>query len=317
MSLAGSFRWLREQPWIWAFLGALAVWLVTMAVVEGRGAGATLSAALSFSVFFVIVGIGQMFVIASGPGNVDLSIPATMVLAGSVAMKVMGGDDGRILIGLAAALATGFGVGVFNVGLIRLLRIPPIIATLSASFVVQSTAIAYGRGLRVRPPASFEAFASAQIGGVPVMAVVIILFAAAMAVVLNRTVYGRSVLAIGQNPRAAWLSGVSVGRIRFLTYTLCATLSALAGTLLAGFSGGASLNMGEEYLLASIAVVVLGGTSVAGGKANVPGIWGAAMFLYLLVTMLNALGVGTGLRLVLTGVIIIAVITVAGGSKER
>ena len=75
--------------------------------------------------------------------------------------------------------------------------------------------------------------------------------------------------------------------------------------------------MGEEYLLASIAVVVIGGTSVAGGRANVPGIWGAALFLYLLVTMLNTFGASAGLRLIMTGVIIIAVITVAGSGEQK
>ena len=74
--------------------------------------------------------------------------------------------------------------------------------------------------------------------------------------------------------------------------------------------------MGEEFLLASIAVVVIGGTSVAGGRANVPGVWGAALFMYLLVTMLNTFGASAGIRLILTGVIIIAVIVAAGGERE-
>jgi len=104
--------------------------------------------------------------------------------------------------------------------------------------------------------------------------------------------------------------------MRFATYTLCAVFAGLAGALLAGFSGGASLNMGEEYLLSSIAVVVIGGTSIAGGRSNVPGIWGAALFLYLMVTMLNAMGAGPGLRSLMTGLIIVAVITLAGGESE-
>ncbi|HRY27028.1 MAG TPA: ABC transporter permease, partial [Geminicoccaceae bacterium] len=91
--------------------------------------------------------------------------------------------------------------------------------------------------------------------------------------------------------------------------------ASLCGYLLSAFSGGASLNMGEEYLLASIAVVVIGGTSVAGGFANLPGLWGAALFLFLIVTMLNTYGLGAGIRYVLTGLIIIAVITAAGGRK--
>ena len=89
--------------------------------------------------------------------------------------------------------------------------------------------------------------------------------------------------------------------MRFATYVMCATFAGLCGYLFSAFSGGASLNMGEDYLLASIAVVVIGGTSVAGGFANVPGLWGAALFLFLLVAMLNTYGFGAGIRLVLTG----------------
>ena len=78
---------------------------------------------------------------------------------------------------------------------------------------------------------------------------------------LSRTVYGRSVLAVGQNSRAAWLAGLNVDRTRFLTYVLSAILAGVCGILLSGFSRGAALNMGEEFLLASIATVVIGGAS--------------------------------------------------------
>ena len=109
-----------------------------------------------------------------------------------------------------------------------------------------------------------------------------------MRVVLHRTVYGRSVTAIGQNPRAADRAGIRVERIRFFTYVMCAVLRRRSAAISSrGFSGGSALYMGEQYLLASIAVVVIGGTSVAGGNGNVPGLWGAALFLFLLQSMLN------------------------------
>jgi ribose transport system permease protein len=308
-------RW-GVREWGFAWLGALSVWLVTVVVASGQGAAATLVAGLSFSVFFVLVAIGQMFVIASGPGNVDLSIPATITLGGGVAMRLMGGSDALILPGLAAAVMVGLVVGLANYGLIRLLRIPPIIATLASSFVVQSAAIWYGRGLLVKPPPLLEAFTFAKLAGLPLMALLAVPFTALMALVLRRTVYGRSVLAIGQNPRAAALAGIDVERTRALTYGLCGALAGLTGALFAGFSGGAALDMGTQFLLSSIAVVVIGGTSVAGGRANLPGLWGAAMFLFLLVSMLNTLGVSTGVRQVLTGVLIILVISLAGGREE-
>ncbi len=310
-----AFVKLSQKPWLWAFIGATCVWVATIIFTGGQGAGEILSAALSFGTFSVIVGIGQMYVITLGPGNVDLSIPATMTVAGVVSMKIIDSQNSMILTGLLIALACGAAVGVFNYGLIRLLRIPPIIATLSSSFLVQSSAIAYGRGLKIKPPPLLADFSTTKILGVPLLAVCVMLLAALMGLVLHRTVYGRSVLAIGQNPRAAKLAGVRVDFIRFATYVLSAVLAGFCGYVLSGFSGGASLNMGAEYLLASIAVVVIGGTSVAGGYSNLPGLWGASLFMFLLVTMLNTFGLSAGVRLILTGAIIVGVIVLAGGRK--
>ncbi|TGT69931.1 ABC transporter permease [bacterium M00.F.Ca.ET.159.01.1.1] len=310
-----SVRTLLEKPWIWSFVGALVVWLATVAFTGGYGAGGMVTAALSLAVFTVIVGVGQMFVITLGPGNVDLSLPANIGLASAVAMKVMGGSDSMIVVGLLAALATGAAIGAINYLLIWALRIPPIIATLSASFIIQSVDISYGRGLQIKPPPGFADFTNWQVLGIPVLAMLTVVFTVGAALALQRMIYGRSVLAIGQNIRAAWLAGVHVGRIRFLTYMLCGALGGIDGALLAGYFRGANVDIGNEYLLASIAVVVIGGTSVAGGKANVPGVWGAGLFLVLLLTMLNTFGVSAGVRLVLTGLIIVGVITAAGGEK--
>lgn len=307
---------LTARPWAWSFVAAVIVWGLAAAFTGGRGAGEILTSALAFGTFTVIVGLGQMMVITTGPGNVDLSIPATITLSGVIAMKVMDTDSARILFGVVAALGASVVIGALNYVLIRLLRIPPIIATLSSSFLVLSSAISYGRGLRIKPPPPLAEFATVRFAGVPLVTIVILGLSALIALVLARTVYGRTVAAIGQNERAAWLAGLNIRRTRFLTYVLSALLAGICGILQAGFSGGAALNMGDDFLLASIAVVVIGGTSVAGGRGNVPGIWGAALFMFLLVTMLNIFGASPGVRLVMTGLIIIAVITIAGGEPE-
>jgi ribose transport system permease protein len=306
---------LSAKPWLWSFLGALVLWLVTVAFTGGQGGGGMLTAALALSQFTVIVGIGQMFVITLGPGNVDLSLPANIGLASAVAMKVMDGNDSMVVLGLVAALACGAAIGTANYALIRALRIPPIIATLSASFIIESADISYGRGLQIKPPPGFADFTNLQLLGVPLLAILTIVFSICAGIALQRMVYGRSVLAIGQNMRAAWLAGLPVGRIRLLTYTLSGALGGIDGALLAGYFRGANVDIGNEYLLASLAVVVIGGTSVAGGKANVPGIWGAALFLVLLLTMLNTFGVSAGLRMLITGLVIVGVIAAAGGRE--
>jgi ribose transport system permease protein len=302
-------------PWLWSYLGALLLWIVITLFTRGFGAAGILSTTIVLAVFSVVVGVAQMFVITLGPGNVDLSLPANIGLASAVAMKVMDGSDAMVGVGLIAAVAAGIAIGVCNYLLIKLLLIPPIIATLSASFIVQSVGIAYGRGLQIKPPPGFAEFTSGQIIGIPYLTIGAVIFAVLAAILLHRTIFGRSVLAIGQNPRAAWLAGIAVERTRFATYVMSGALGGFCGAILAGYFRGSSLEIGDEYLLLSIAVVVIGGTSVAGGKANIPGIWGASVFLILLFTMLNTFGVSAGLRLLVSGLVIIGVIVAAGGQK--
>jgi ribose transport system permease protein len=303
--------------WVWSFIAAALVWLVTVLFTGGASMAGLTQAAFTFAAFSIIVGLGQMFVITLGPGNIDLSIPATMTLSGTVALKFVNVDAGLIVPGFLIAVGIGLGVGAVNYGLIRLLRIPPIIATLAMSFIVQSTAIWTNRGLRIRPPDPLADFAVGFTLGFPNLAWVALLISVAAFIVLEKTVFGRWVVAIGQNMRAARLAGIPVEGVRCLTYILCAVLAAICGYFLASFSGGAALNMGAEYLLMSIAVVVIGGTSVAGGDSNVPGIWGASLFMFLVVSMLNTYGFDAGFRMIMTGVIIIGVIVAASSRTIR
>ncbi|MBX5196077.1 ABC transporter permease [Rhizobium sp. NZLR10] len=303
------------KPWIWSWLAAFIVWFLTIMVTLGASTLGLSQAALTFAAFSVIVGIGQMFVITLGPGNIDLSVPATMTLAGTVALKLMNVENGMILPGLLVAVVIGLVVGLGNYALIKALRIPPIIATLSMSFIVQSAAIWTNRGLRIKPPSMLAEFTTSNTLGVPNVAIVALVISLLAWFLLEKTIYGRWISAIGQSMPAARMAGIPVDGTRFVTYLFCAVLAAVAGYLLACFSGGAALNMGSEYLLMSIAVVVIGGTAVAGGDSNVPGIWGASLFMFLVVSMLNTYGVGAGIRLIMTGLIIISVIMLAGGRR--
>ncbi|UOA30186.1 ABC transporter permease [Pseudosulfitobacter sp. DSM 107133] len=306
-----------SKPWIWSWLAAAAAFGLTLGLTSGRGAGELAYAALSFGAFAAIVGLGQMLVITLGPGNVDLSIPATMTLAATLALKAMSSDAGTAFLGLGIALAVGLGAGLANYALIFLLRLPPIIATLAASLIYQSIAIWSNRGLRIKPPAGLADFATGRFLGLPNVAWVGLGLAIVVWVLLERSVWGRMLLATGQNLRVARLAGVPVELVRATTYVTVAVFASLAGYLLASFSGGAALNMGAEYLLMSIAVVVIGGSSIAGGNSNVPGVWGAALFMFLVVSMLNSYGAGAGVRNVLTGTIIIAIVIAASTRRDR
>ncbi|MGA1801618.1 ABC transporter permease [Rhizobium sp. HT1-10] len=298
-------------PWTYGFIVALLMWIATTAYAGFSSAEATLTAALTFGAFSVLVGTGQMLVIASGPGNIDLSVPSVLTLAAYVSMTVMKAQDGMILAGLLAAIAVGAVAGMLNFLAITLLRLPPIIATLAWSFVFQSFAFNLGGEATLKPPAMLSAFTQWRVGGIPFMPFAVMLLTVITMLVLSRGIWGRRLLAVGQSEPAARLAGISAGRVRLIAYSLCGVAGGLAGFLLSGFSGGAALNMGDVYLLESIAVVVLGGTSVAGGQANAVGIWGAALFFNLMATMLNTFQMQAGVRFVLTGALIILIVAIA------
>jgi ribose transport system permease protein len=306
---------IRHATWFWSFVGAVLVGIAAGAVFGLGTAGSMLSTASAFVVFSVLVGLGQMLVITSGPGNIDLSIPATIALSGGIAMRVMATNNQSIVIGILAVIATGAVIGLFNYLLIRSLRIPPIIATLSSSFVLQSFAISLGRG-GASPPPALEDFALARVGGVSALALVALIITALVAVVLFKLVQGRSLSALGQNARAANFAGVRVTAVHCLTYVSCSVLAAIAALLLAAFSGGATLDMGADYMLLSVAVVVIGGTLVSGGRPSVTGTWSAACFLFLINALLNASGAGAGLRAIAYGALIIGVTAMATGPSD-
>jgi len=307
-------RDIAAAKWLWSFVGAILVYLV-ISVVSSDAVG-TLTASASFASFFMLVGMGQMLVITLGPGNIDLSIPYTIGLAGFVAMKLMNATNNEIALGIIAGLAVGAAVGAFNFGLIRLIRIPPMIATLASGFVVQTFSIVFFRGLQIKPPVSLSNFVATRFGIVPLLFLLVLAIAIVMHYVLTRSRFGRYIHAIGQNTKAASLAAIKVNTNKLLTYVLCGVFAGLTGVLLSAFGGGATLGMGHEYLLNSIAVPVIGGSSIAGGNSNVPGILGASLFLLLILYLLDILGTAIGLRYILTGVIILGIIF-AGGERTR
>jgi ribose transport system permease protein len=313
MTMQALRPWFASNPWIWSFIGAAAVWLAIIGIAGGGGGLETLSIALQFATFFVIAGLGQMLVITAGPGNIDLSIPGVMTFAGYVAIGTMQGGNAGLASGLALGILVGFAAGAANILLIRGLRIPPMVATLASGFILDSMATAYSSHSHAKPAALLSAFTADRLFGISGMTALFILVTALAAIAFRRTVSGRTLLAIGQNRRAAVLAGLAVIRTTAAVYLLSGLLAGIAGILLAAYSGGASLDMAGDYLLMSIAVVVLGGTSIAGGAAAPTGLWGAALLLGLVVTMLNLLHVQEGVRFIVTGFIIIAVLALAKG----
>ena len=126
---------LLQKPWIWALFGILALWIL-LSIGAGRVNLGNLTGILAAAALLCVVAIGQTFVVTTGNGAVDLSIPSVMTLSGFVATSVTNGQDARLPLGILAIAALGIGVGWINALIVNRLRIPPIIATLAVGYIL-------------------------------------------------------------------------------------------------------------------------------------------------------------------------------------
>jgi ribose transport system permease protein len=305
---------LRRQPWALSFVAVVIIW-VAIRVVSGKGTIETMEAALSVAPFLIIVGTGQLFIITLGNGNIDLSIPNGMAVGAFVGVSVMSGS-GNILLGFAAAIGCGLAISLVNLFNILVLGIPPIVATLATGLLAATASFVEASRFSGAVPGSLRAFVSADIGGVSWLAIICIVFSIGAGIVLVKTRYGRSVQAIGQSGAAASLADVATTWVIARAYLASGVLAASGGVLLGAYTGVA-LGMGDAYLLTSIIIVVLGGSLIAGGRSNIPGIWGGALFLSLLVTLLNVLQLSAAYQDIAEGAVIIAVLAIGGMTKAR
>ncbi len=272
------------RPWIWSYLAALVLWAVIVGIT-GRGLAGTMTSAISLAPFLVLVGLGQMFVITAGSGNIDLSVQYTMPLAGFVALEAAAHLH-SVPLGVLAGLSIGVLVAAANLIGILVLSIPPIVATLAVGLLAYSASSLRSVSFSGAIPASLHTVTVHGTGGISVLAFACVALTLVAAFALHRTGYGRYLQAVGQNTRAASLAGAPVRGVLITSYVSCGLLAALAGILLSAYASP-SVGLGTPYLLNSIAVVVLGGSLISGGRSSVAGIWGGALFLLLLVTLLN------------------------------
>jgi ribose transport system permease protein len=262
---------------------------------------------LVISSFLLILALGQGTVILTG--GLDLSLPWTIGLSGILFAGFLSGQDAPLLWALPAVLALGCLIGAVNGFGITMLGISPIVMTLAMNGILQGAALLYSQGT----PAGFSSpllrwMMTDKTGWFTPIVVFVILFVIAAAILLTRTPFGRRVYGLGNGERVAALSGISVDRTIVLVYMLSGFCSALVGCLLTGFSGQASLGMGDEYLLPSIAVVVVGGTLITGGRGDYLGMVGGVLLLTALQTLLAGTTLPYASRAIIFGLVVLGAV---------
>jgi ribose transport system permease protein len=305
-----------EQPWVWALLGTLLLWII-LSAGSGQVSVASLSGILASAAVLCIVAIGQMLVVTTGNGAVDLSIPNVMTLSGFLATSVVNGHDNQLISGLAVVLFLGSAVGILNALTINYLRIPPIITTLAVGYILTTGTLIFNRGFRTYAISPLlVSLVSTRIADLPVLLLFSLALSLLAYLLLHRTVYGRGLAAMGQNSEAAYLAGVRVKTTRLIAYVISGALAACGGVILSARVGGAFLEMGNPFLLQSVGAVVVGGSSILGGKATALGTFLGSVFLVMVVTTMQVLRLAGGLQQVAQGILIILVLAVATGKRS-
>lgn len=263
----------------------------------------------------LLVALGQTFVILTG--GLDLSVGSVLTLSLVLVAGVSGGHNGHLIEGVLASLGAGLAVGLANGLVVVRLRTPPLVATLATMSIVQGIAWVYTAGApKGSVPNSLQFVANGSVLSIPVADLVVLGLVAAAWFVLARTVFGRHIVAAGANRAAAGLSGVSTGAVVILAYGLCGLFAALGGLMLAGYIGVGTLEAGGSYILESIAVVIIGGTTFAGGVGGVIGTVAGVGVFAVLTSLLIQAHTPVALRSVLLSAILVAA-AVLHARRER
>jgi ribose transport system permease protein len=269
-----------------------------------------------------IVAIGQTIVMVSG--GLDLSVGATVILIDVVAAQMIDNAPDRVIPVILFCLLLGMLIGLINGVVVTRLKVAPFIATLGMASVGLGAALVYSQGApRGGIPQQMRFWATGFFGPIPSSATVWAAFIILMLLLVQRTVFGRYLYALGANQVSARLSGVRVELVTVLGYVVSGMSAAIGGLVLAAYIGVGTLKLGDDYMLNSIAAAVLGGTPFEGGRGSIMGTVGGALFLYVLFSLLAVIDlpfVGKlphGGRLIAQGVILIVAVALYARSRRR
>jgi ribose transport system permease protein len=295
-------RWRPQGPFV-------AIWIATALVFAAGGllapSSLTSSALLSmlpFAAVLAIAAAGQTLVLQQG--GMDLSVAGSMSLAATILTNHAEGNPDRVVVGVILAIAVttliGFGVGT----IVTRLQVPAIVATLVVNALLLGFVEQVSGGFPAEAPDNLHDLVAGKTASIPHTVILAVVTVAALAILVSRTVLGRRFVLVGANPDAARVAGIAVRRYETGAYVVAGGCYGIAGVVVAGFLQAPGLFVGNPYLLTTIAAVVLGGTSLAGGSGSVIATAVAALFITQLNQIVVLIGGSAAVQLVIMGVIV-------------
>ena len=309
----------RDLPWL-QLAAVVVIYVVTIAIVPGAGGWRSIISILVLSSFVGLASAGQTFTALLG--GLDLSIPAVIGMANVFICELTGAHGWPFAVAAGLLLLIAAVIGAFNGFVSKRFAIHPLLITIGAGAIVTGLVRAIGPNggkATAAPPAWLQAFTSpnATTGFVPLPPVVVLWLLAAILIgfFLTRTSFGRQMYATGSNPRAADLARVDTTKVWMGTFALSSVFAAITGIMLAGFADQGAMTMGDPYLFQTIVCVVLGGTSLQGGRGDYWRTVLGTLILTEFTLLFSGLNVDSTTLQILLGIVMM--IVVAAYSREE
>jgi ribose transport system permease protein len=290
-----AFRFVDQYKKLFiAFLLIIFLFLLGEVTVSNFLSFAQLLLTVKLASFIALFGLCQMIVMAGGGGGLDMSVGYTATMTAVLTASMMDGRNENLWIAMLVALVIGLAVGVANGLLTAYVKLPPLVVTMSMSLILQGGINVYTAGANItgKPSPILQIMAAKSIGIFPNILFILLILTPVVMILLYRTKWGLALFGTGTNETAAYLSGVNVKRVRCISFVISGILSSFIGLLLIGNMGIAFKDMGSNYVMPSIAAVVVGGVSMNGGDGNYIGVILGAIFLQTLTNLLVAMGWG-------------------------
>lgn len=306
---------LTKNACIWPIAGCV-VLLIMITAVTGSFNISVIASGAKLCVFALLLGLGQMIVVTSGDGAIDLSQKYILTLTAYVSCTVM---DKNVLLGLVAAIIVGALCGFISSCVNVFLKVPAMITTLATGYLFYTVILVVSSKWSSIPAKEFVKFVNKNLIGINMMTIVCIVVAVILWFLLYRTKYGHQLHAVGQKREAARLAGIHVGKTVIIAFVINGALCGLAGAMAAAYCGGANQDLGTTYFLPSVAAAFVGGTNAAGGKSSVVGVSIGALMMTLMSTFLNAAKLDVGVQRLIQGVFLVflLVVAVSDASKKK
>lgn len=305
------------QPQYLIYIVLVSVLIIASIMSPGYLKITHIASMLRIASFLGLVCIGQNLVMLTG--SIDMSVAAVITLGNILGAQVLMGKDANILTALLIVIVAGLAVGICTSFGVSKLNIPAFIMTLGMSSIVEGFAMVYTGGAPKgsTSPALTRMTSSNMVGVFSGTAVLWLVIAAGFILFMRYTKFGRNVYAVGANPVAAKFSGINVRMTKAAIFIIAAVIYALVGFLLVGYTGTTYLEVGDTYHPNNVAAVIIGGTSVKGGKGGYFGTIAGVLLMVILTDFLTVLNVQESLRQVIQGVILILLIVLYAKDKER